>query len=641
MIKSSWIWGIVIALLLATSPFLYDRWSAENNSGQYEIVIPYESISAVAEKSSYSTKEIISKLKESGLTKISVEPITLDKLMSQNIIAVNSGSELAQLLHFSQIDGVHNISKEGYYISVPTEEQYKRLIEESLETTLVQFGNLSFYYIDASQYAKFDSFLGYDPVAIEEITSNGLKYIFRVPNQTDENLNKIMVNQIVQLKTDDATSILPMGSSIVGAGFSNRNELLYSLVNAGYYFYFVEDGKFKEQHAIGKISDYNVVRLISINTNNDYINSLNVSGQVERAVRAVKERNIRSIFYHMRYVGNAEANIKEAEQFISDVQNNMPSRYSIGEPKTFEKVSVPAWAKAFIMLAGILFIYLASELLVVKWLRFGAAAFMALLAGAYVLLDKIVFIQGFALIIGVVAPTYAITKIILTSDGESNIAKILVQYLKAAAVTSVGIWLVISCLNGNMFITGFEMFRGVILVYVVPIMVTFIYAVCKHYQIDLRNDREVVQKLIQLFKSPVRYWHLLIFVIFAGVLYYYVSRTGNNGVASSYEITFRNWLENTLYVRPRTKEFLIGFPLFVLGLYILKSNKFFGRLLLVGGVMGYLSILNTFTHLHIPLELSVIRTVYGLIFGFIIGLLYIGIYKVCRRIWDPLAKRWL
>jgi uncharacterized membrane-anchored protein YitT (DUF2179 family) len=129
--------------------------------------------------------------------------------------------------------------------------------------------------------------------------------------------------------------------------------------------------------------------------------------------------------------------------------------------------------------------------------------------------------------------------------------------------------------------------------------------------------------------------------VIAAVGYFYVGRTGNNGMSFSFELAFRDWLENTLYSRPRTKEFLIGFPLFVLGLYVLKTNKLFGRILMVGGVIGFLSIMNTFTHLHMPLDMSILRTIYGLIFGFIIGLFYIVIYKCILRLWAPLKKRWL
>ena len=192
-----------------------------------------------------------------------------------------------------------------------------------------------------------------------------------------------------------------------------------------------------------------------------------------------------------------------------------------------------------------------------------------------------------------------------------------------------------------MFYTKYEVFRGVIFVYALPILGMVIHTFIKHFEIDFRKDREAVQKIIQLLNTNMKYWHVLLLLIVAAVGFFYIGRTGNNGISFSFELAFRDWLEDTLYVRPRTKEFLIGFPFFVLGVYVLKTKPLLGRIFLVIGVIGFLSIMNTFNHLHIPLDLSVIRTVYGLILGFIIGLVYIGIYKLVVRLWGPLNKRWL
>ena len=73
---------------------------------------------------------------------------------------------------------------------------------------------------------------------------------------------------------------------------------------------------------------------------------------------------------------------------------------------------------------------------------------------------------------------------------------------------------------------------------------------------------------------------------------------------------------------------------------VLKTNKIIGRILLIPGVIGFLSIMNTFSHLHISLGVSVLRTVYGVILGFIVGFIFIGIYKLIVKFSSRLAKRW-
>ena len=102
----------------------------------------------------------------------------------------------------------------------------------------------------------------------------------------------------------------------------------------------------------------------------------------------------------------------------------------------------------------------------------------------------------------------------------------------------------------------------------------------------------------KILNKEVRYWHLVVFVVIAAVGVFYITRTGNSGTASATELAIRQWLEDTLYIRPRTKEFLIGFPIFVTALYAMSINRKLGSILLIPGVIGFLSIMNTFTHTH-------------------------------------------
>ncbi len=116
-----------------------------------------------------------------------------------------------------------------------------------------------------------------------------------------------------------------------------------------------------------------------------------------------------------------------------------------------------------------------------------------------------------------------------------------------------------------------------------------------------------------------------------GVLY--VLRTGNFGLpVPAWEIKLREGLEQLLLTRPRTKEFLVGgHPALFLAL---RSQHPPARSWwLPVAVVGQVSLINTFTHIHSPLSISLLRTAYGLLFGYCFGWLF--------RIVLKRAKRWL
>jgi peptidoglycan/LPS O-acetylase OafA/YrhL len=86
------------------------------------------------------------------------------------------------------------------------------------------------------------------------------------------------------------------------------------------------------------------------------------------------------------------------------------------------------------------------------------------------------------------------------------------------------------------------------------------------------------------------------------------------------EMKIRSLLDRTLPVRPRTKEFLIGHPAFVLALALwFRGRRRWAAPLLVVGVVGQVSMLNTFCHVHTPLYLSLVRVVTGLALGAALG----------------------
>jgi len=636
MSKQKWLWGIIVLLLVVSSTGIMMRWNAEQSNDAYEVVIPYDEIQTADKNSDLTMDEILSSLKEAGLTTVSLEPLTLKEMEKQNLITVYKENDLAAQLLFTPYKDAVDITKSGYYIRVPDHTDYQKLIKDSVEPEEVQIGEEAFYFLPTSNH-NFDlkTPIGYDQPALDMISKHGLGYIFKVENADSEVANEKLVNQLLALKDGSAGRLLGQGDEAIGFGQEDGNQLVEKLSDAGYYFYTIESNPLKGESKIAQMTDYNMIRLHSINVNRETKLKLNES--IDRTTRAVKERNIRSIFYHIKTTGNAKENVEQTIDYLNGVHERMPDHFKPDEPKLFDKVAVPTWVTAAVLLAGILFTFIISEL--VKWmpLRIAATGFMTVIAIAYFLLKSTLFLQVFALIIAVLAPTYAVIK---TAQGSTKMSKILVQYLKAVAISLIGIIIVIGLLNGNAFLTGFAVFKGVKLVYLIPIMGVLLFTVIEINRLADQNIKNSLTNTVTLLNKELKYWHVLLLVVVAGVGLFYISRTGNSGSVSDFELVFRQWLEDTFYVRPRFKEFIIGFPFFILALYVMGINRKWGSILLVPGVIGFLSIVNTFTHLHIPVAVSVLRTLYSVTLGFVIGLVFILIFKVGYRWVSKAIARW-
>jgi hypothetical protein len=145
------------------------------------------------------------------------------------------------------------------------------------------------------------------------------------------------------------------------------------------------------------------------------------------------------------------------------------------------------------------------------------------------------------------------------------------------------------------------------------------------------------EELRAFLTKNVRWLDVGIGVVLAAVAAYLLIRSGNAGVSwkSGWEQTLRERLEDLLVARPRFKEFALGHPLLLFGLYLKTSGRagFWrdGRLWMGLGMVGQVSIVNTFCHLHSPLLLAFWRTANGLILGSLFGGLVILLYDHLRR----------
>jgi hypothetical protein len=94
----------------------------------------------------------------------------------------------------------------------------------------------------------------------------------------------------------------------------------------------------------------------------------------------------------------------------------------------------------------------------------------------------------------------------------------------------------------------------------------------------------------------------------------------------------RHGLTSVLSVRPRFKSFLVGFPVMMLVPALLRAHRrAVGWILAICTGVGIGDIIDTFSHLHTPLAISLWRVFNGLWVGALIGIAAIAIYRAFVR----------
>jgi hypothetical protein len=215
----------------------------------------------------------------------------------------------------------------------------------------------------------------------------------------------------------------------------------------------------------------------------------------------------------------------------------------------------------------------------------------------------------------------------------------LVEFLRASAITGLGIAAVIGLLSDRLFLVKVDGFIGVKLSNLLPVVLVGLA-----YALPLRATNawtfgralsETRDRLRDWAGRPVQFWQVAVAIVALGALALLVLRTGNDpGVGvSSLELRFRALLDQVLYVRPRFKEFLIGHPALFLALLAAgRGRRDLAVPLLAVGAIGQASMLGTFCHLHTPLLVCLVRALLGMVIGVIIGgVIYLLITAFERR----------
>lgn len=189
-----------------------------------------------------------------------------------------------------------------------------------------------------------------------------------------------------------------------------------------------------------------------------------------------------------------------------------------------------------------------------------------------------------------------------------------------------GLW-VASLIPDTTFLLGLDRFRGVkLLTLLTPVIIVVAFLWKRYTPQQWRGG----------LMSSVKVYQAVLMGALLGAFGILLLRTGNEAgaTASDSERYLRVVLDQTLGVRPRFKEFLLAHPAMLCTPLVALRLGFLPALLMVlVAAIGQAGIVDTFAHVHTPLDVTLIRVVLGVVFGYLFGL---AAYVLARR-WLPAA----
>lgn len=219
-----------------------------------------------------------------------------------------------------------------------------------------------------------------------------------------------------------------------------------------------------------------------------------------------------------------------------------------------------------------------------------------------------------ALLSAIIFPVLSMARMITLWDrrkGERTMKGLLamttVQLGYAVILSLIGASLLGAVLGDTRFLLEIDIYRGVKVTFMMPVLLTFLLFVKRH---GLWNEGErltaPLSRIRAFLNRPFTLSTLIVLLAFAIVAWVFIGRSGHTaGVpVPAFEEKLRYFLEETMYARPREKEFLIGHPAFYLTAWCVlrKLPTWAYGLFAVAATIGQASLVQTFCHMRTPIS---------------------------------------
>ena len=192
--------------------------------------------------------------------------------------------------------------------------------------------------------------------------------------------------------------------------------------------------------------------------------------------------------------------------------------------------------------------------------------------------------------------------------------------LRAVVLAVIAGCFVAALLSQWPFMLAFATFLGVKAAHVVPVLLVGLWLA--FIRTDGRGWRATTSEMRTWVNQPLRLGTAMAVIVLGLAAAMVMARTGNVNIPlSGAEQQLRSVLEDWLVARPRTKEFLVGYPALVLaGTAAALGWRRAAVPLAMAGAVGTAGAINSFSHLHTPLLYTMWRTGNALLVGAVLAI---------------------
>ncbi len=621
--------ALLLAMLLALAG-LAARLRAENANKTVAFITEYKDIASLAYQNAESPLAVWHKVNDLGVMGVAVSEYTGDELAIHNPLPLRFGSA-ALLLDAEEAEKMPNRAVLRYPAKLRYADVLYKYIKIKLPAAeLVSGAEYNCILLPGTvEEFKFSSFVP-DMGALEFASKNNIAVLFRpgpctpASGKTTAEAFLFLTDNFRQIK-----NIIPSG--LIAPGYPEIGPLAKVMKDKGITLSQVE---FIKQIGVPQLAvkaGELVIPMHSLTRDEIISRNINRGSIADRFIRAVHERSIRFIMVHP-YDLQMGGRLEIFTQDLASYKEALEARgYRMGWPEPLPAWPAPAAGAAACGLVIIFTLWFyCSRLTGTENGGVKPAQALILFIAAFLLGGAMWKISLAAKLLGGLCGALAAAEGAMTALESSN---------RRIRGSVIGLLIVMA---GGLSIASFygtsaaalrlTPFSGVKLTLLLPPLLLLFHDLTRRVHPETAGEIMV---------RPAIWGELVLIGIMMLALLVMALRSDNVSNVPALEVAFRDFMERVMVVRPRTKEFLIGYPALVLYWYLVR-NKYiphYREAVRIAATLAFCSAVNTFCHFHTLLYLSVIRVLNGWWLGLLLGAVGVAaLHFMLIPLWRRLYK---
>lgn len=641
-------WAVVALAVVCSLTLWGQRLAAEKEYNHLQISANYTDVVSLANGNDLTVPQMLELLKEQGVSAVLFKEVSVGDLERLGKVDLTLGDNLRHTAYAEDVSATIPINDATLYVALQdqtwAEQVAGHLISKVGGATLYE-GEVpviavpvaipgSASELDRARSVVTEIGVGYDQEGVGYAAQCAMSVIPQMRSWSEDPSDSSLRYVTDEIKALPNVSQILFNDKTIPSGIDPKKLRTFAelLRVDGVPLAPVGTIEFSEQAGLNKLGlllDKDVIRLHTI-ANNE-MSRLTEPEMLDRWMLAARERNMRSLLVrfidiytpgasleaNLTYLGDLKAGL-EASGFDLTAEYEKPASINVNG---FLLIIVGAGVAAGVLLL----------LLYMNLPRLGIAGFvLTMICWIGLFFISPIWARKLMALAGVIVfPTISCLTFIHAQ--RQSIGRSIIGLLKMSAMSFIGAILMVGLLADVLFMLKLDQFSGVKVAHVVPLIIVPLV-------LYIWRDKDPVQTVKELLDKAITYkWGLLagILVVAAAI---YVARTGNTTAElSSIEAAMRSFLNDVMGVRPRSKEFLIGYPLtLVMFYYGATKGKWF---LSIPAVIGQVSLVNTYAHIHTALVMSLHRSLNGLILGIVLGIIAILAMELFLKLWKRYITR--